>query len=88
MTKIAGFFGAQDHPAPPTAHDAGLPPAPAATSGTAPEPTPVPAATPEPPKKKRGFWSKLFGIGKDDRKDERKSDERKRDERDKKKGGR
>jgi penicillin-binding protein 1A len=89
MTKIAGFFGAQDHPAPPSTQDAGLPPAPAATSGTAPEPSPVPAATPEPPKKKRGFWSKLFGIGKDDdRKDERKNDERKRDEREKKKGGR
>jgi penicillin-binding protein 1A len=89
MTKIAGFFGAQDHPPPPTAHDAGLPPAPAATSGTAPEATPAPAATTEPPKKKRGFWSKLFGIGKDeDGKDERKNDERKRDERDKKKGGR
>ena len=89
MTKIAGFFGAQDHPAPPSTQDAGLSPAPAATSGTAPEPSPVPAATPEPPKKKRGFWSKLFGIGKDDdRKDERKNDERKRDEREKKKGGR
>jgi 1A family penicillin-binding protein len=89
MTKIAGFFGAQDHPAPPSVQAAGLPPAPAATSGTVPEPPPPPAATPEPPKKKRGFWSKLFGIGKDDdRKDERKNDERKREERDKKKGGR
>jgi 1A family penicillin-binding protein len=96
MTKIAGFFGAGDHPAPPSVPDAGLPPTPAATSGTAPEPPapPAPAATPEPPRKKRGFWSRLFGIGKDnDRREERKNDDRKRDERDqrserdKKRGG-
>jgi penicillin-binding protein 1A len=82
MTKIAGLFGAGDHPPPPQVPRADLPPPPAAaTSGTAPEPAPVAAAAPEPPKKKRGFWSRLFGIGRDD-------DDRKRDERQKKKGGR
>jgi penicillin-binding protein 1A len=95
MTKIAGLFGAgQDHPAPPTVRDAGLPPAPAATTGTAPEaPTPAPSVAPEPPKKKRGFWSRLFGIGKDDdrKNEDRKDDDRKDDHknpRDKKKGER
>ncbi|MEZ5286337.1 MAG: PBP1A family penicillin-binding protein [Vicinamibacterales bacterium] len=60
-----------------------------------PEPFPTPqvekraendapeATAPEEPKKKRGFWSKLFGIGdkKDkDKKDDRKDDRRRRDQ--------
>jgi 1A family penicillin-binding protein len=90
MTKIAGLFGgSQTHPPPPSVQATGLPPAPAATSGSAPTPPdPVPTAEQEPPKKKRGFWSRLFGIGKDDdHKDDRKSDDRKGD-REKKKGPR
>jgi penicillin-binding protein 1B len=83
MSKIAGMFGAgQEHPAPPSVQDAGPPPAPTATSGSTPE-VPAAAPAPEPPKKKRGFWSKLFGIGKDDRK----NDEPKDQEHPKKKGG-
>jgi 1A family penicillin-binding protein len=78
MTRIAGLFGAGEHPAPPPVQNTGLPPAPAAAAVTpAVEPAIEPA--PEPPKKKRGFWSKLFGVGRDDSK--------KSDEPSKKKGG-
>jgi penicillin-binding protein 1A len=52
---------------------------PAASVATPPRPTPAvtpspPVAVPPPeqPKKKRGFWSKLFGIGGDDHKDNKK----------------
>lgn len=40
------------------------------------------ARAPEEPKKKRGFWSKVFGIGRDDdkKKDEKKKKDRDRDE--------
>jgi 1A family penicillin-binding protein len=62
--KIAGFLGGGDHPPPPRVEDAALPP---------PSPAVVPAAasaspveTAPAPKKKRGFWSRVFGIGKDD----------------------
>lgn len=67
MTKLAGLFGADEpHQLPaPTVDQTSVPPAPAATAGTQ---TPPPALeAPEPPKKKRGFWSKVFGIGKDDK---------------------
>ncbi len=100
LTKIAGLFGAGDHPPPPHLPDPALPaPPPAATSGTASEPPAAAAPAPEPPKKKRGFWSRLFGIGKDDadrknddrksddRKSDRRDEDRKRDDRAKKKGG-
>jgi membrane carboxypeptidase/penicillin-binding protein len=87
MSKIAGMFGAgQDHPPPPTVQETGLPPGPTATSGSAAEPQAPTAAPPEPPKKKRGFWSRLFGVGKDDdrKNEERKADEQKADEQKKK----
>jgi len=63
---IAGAFGV-GQPPPQVATDmTGLPPQgapePAATNAEA-QPI-VPDAPPEPPKKKRGFWSKIFGIGK------------------------
>ena len=60
MTKLAGLFGgSDDRPAPPHIQDTGAPAqAAAATSGIVPPPeTPTEA----PPKKKRGFWSRLFG---------------------------
>jgi hypothetical protein len=69
MTKIAGFVGSGPVKAAPTSFDpsalhADAPPPPAAT-----EVTPAVDHAPDPPKKKRGFWSKLFGIGgQDDRK--------------------
>ena len=54
MTRVAGLFGvAQDKPAP------------TATSGIAAPPPPLDIAPQPPPKKKRGFWSRVFGIGRD-----------------------
>jgi membrane carboxypeptidase/penicillin-binding protein len=68
-TKIASLFGAgggsaEEKPAPPQVENTTLPPSveTAATSGTRTD-TEV---APEAPKKKRGFWSKIFGVGKDD----------------------
>ncbi len=76
--RIAGLFGGSGlQPVP----DSAAPPAPAPTAGeraAAPgpqAPASVTAGSPnstderaEQPKKKRGFWSRLFGIGKKDRK--------------------
>jgi 1A family penicillin-binding protein len=79
MTRIAGFFGAGDHPAPPSVQNTGLPPAPPPAAAEAQPSDSAMSPAPEPPKKKRGFWSKLFGIGR--------NDDRKTDEPPKKKGG-
>ena len=58
MTKLAGLLGGEDRPAPPRVEDTGMaPPAATGTTGTLPE-TENP---PQPPKKKRGFWSRVFG---------------------------
>jgi penicillin-binding protein 1A len=63
MTRIAGLFGHEEKPAPPKVENTGLPPAsPSATAGTRPD---APPPTVEAPKKKRGFWSRVFGIGRD-----------------------
>jgi 1A family penicillin-binding protein len=71
LTKVAGVFGAgAEAPAPTAMANTGLPPAPAATSGTTVPPEI--AAAPEAPKKKRGFWSRLFGVGKDSPKEQKK----------------
>jgi 1A family penicillin-binding protein len=72
MTKVAGLFGvSQDKPAPPRVDDPAVAPVPAPTSGSiaaaAPASVEVP---PEAPKKKRGFWSRVFGIGKDEKSDD------------------
>jgi penicillin-binding protein 1A len=79
MTRIAGFFGGGPIKAAPTSiENTGLPadslPAAAATH----EPATIDPA-PEPQRKKRGFWSKLFGKGG--------NEDRKRDEQPKKPGG-
>jgi 1A family penicillin-binding protein len=75
--RIAGLFGSSPgEPVSPEA--AGLPgsgqaPPPAATGTTATSPAPTAPserASPGEPKKKRGFWSRLFGRGKDDPKKE------------------
>jgi penicillin-binding protein 1A len=60
MTKLAGLFGGGDErPAPPRVEDTGIaPPGATATGGTLP---PQAEAPPQPPKKKRGFWSRIFG---------------------------
>lgn len=73
MTKIAGLFG-QDHPAPPRVEDASIAPTPAPTATAGAGTATAAAASPPPPpppevKKKRGFWSRLFGVGKDKDKD-------------------
>ena len=79
LERLAGVFGAGDSPRPVSAEDVGLTvPAPARTSGQSATPptapaTRSPAAKPAPekakpqeePKKKRGFWSRLFGRGGD-----------------------
>jgi penicillin-binding protein 1A len=67
LGTIASVFKGDEKPIPPRIENTGLPPETAATSGIAPEPAPAP--TVEAPKKKRGFWSRVFGIGKDVNKD-------------------
>ena len=63
MTKLAGLFGADAPPAPPLVEDTSTAPGATATAGTLPQIE----APPQPPaKKKRGFWSRIFGAGKDD----------------------
>jgi penicillin-binding protein 1A len=88
VAKVAGMFGAeQDKPTPPRVDDPVVAPVATATSGITPPPTVE--TPPEPPKKKRGFWSRVFGVGKDDK--DTKHDERHDDKQDpnapKKKGG-
>jgi penicillin-binding protein 1A len=63
MTKLAGFFGATEKPAapPPRADDVFVS-GPSANAVVPAVDDPAPAA----PKKKRGFWSRLFGGGKND----------------------
>jgi penicillin-binding protein 1A len=85
------FFGAvasifrddNSEATPPRAQDAGLPPAAApstaSTSGDAAAVDPATVTVAETPKKKRGFWSKLFGIGRNDDKNDDKNDSNKTD---------
>jgi 1A family penicillin-binding protein len=96
LDRLAGVFGGGDEGHPVSAEEVGLPaPVPARTSGEA-APPPAPAAKPasttkkptekaEEPKKKRGFWSRLFGRGDDD--DKKKQDEEKKKQEEKKKPG-
>lgn len=90
LDRLAGVFGAGDSPRPVSAEEVGLTvPAPARTSGESATPPTAPAARPpaqapqapqapkvEDPKKKRGFWSRLFGRG-DGKKDEKKPEPKK-----------
>jgi penicillin-binding protein 1A len=70
IDALAGVFGRDSGPAPVAAEAAGLPAAPVSTSGPATVPAPAPGAPPaaaapqqaEEPRK-RGFWSRVFGIG-------------------------
>ncbi len=96
--RLASIFGKEPGTPVPIDH-AGLPPPPASTSGSPAHPTVAPAAPDasvdehkaEEPKKKRGFWGRIFG--RDDkredeqhkREDERiKEDERRKEEQRKK----
>ena len=91
--RLAGIFG-KGSGTPISADSVGLPPTTASTSGAPATPsattsgsstsTTVTAEKPEEPKKKRGFWSRVFGRG-DDRKDDRKEEEKKLEEERKKK---
>lgn len=74
LGKLASLFG-KGGPAPISAERVGLPPAgapgaPAAVAATGASPaasdTETTAAEPQKQKKKRGFWAKVFGVGKDD----------------------
>jgi penicillin-binding protein 1A len=88
LDRLAGVFGKDNHAPPVPADEVGLTvpavtgtSAPAARSSaqSAPKPTPPAASTPpEEPKKKRGFWSRVFGIGKDrDDKDKKQQEPKK-----------
>jgi penicillin-binding protein 1A len=95
--RLAGIFG-KDVGTPVSVDHAGLPPPAASTSGAPAHPT-VAQADPsgqemkvEEPKKKRGFWGRIFGGGGDDKKDDKKKQEERRKEEEKlrsqvKKGG-
>jgi membrane carboxypeptidase/penicillin-binding protein len=73
--RVAGVFGGGGEPPPTRSSDVGIPTAevPAPTAGAAPA-APVPQRAPqptvreEPKEKKRGFWSRVFGRGKDRKK--------------------
>jgi membrane carboxypeptidase/penicillin-binding protein len=76
MARIGGFFGGDQRDTPESAAALGVPNAPPPTPAVpavAGEPAPPPAErAEEQPKKKRGFWSRLFG--KRDKPDGRKDD--------------
>jgi membrane peptidoglycan carboxypeptidase len=91
LDRLAGVFGKDNHPPAVPAEDVGLavpagtrsssPPPQAPAAQPAPKSAPEQASTPvEEPKKKRGFWSRVFGLGKD-------KDKEKRQEEPKKPGG-
>jgi penicillin-binding protein 1A len=86
---IASVFSGSEKPAPPRIDDTGLPP-PAATSGATETAEPATVTVeeappaPEAPKKKRGFWSRVFGVNRgDDDKDKDKERNENRDAKDK-----
>ena len=78
LGTIASIFHTGEKPPPHVDDDAGIP---AATVGVPPPPPIVAAQAPPPPAapKKRGFWSKLFGVGKDDNAPRESSDDKKKD---------
>jgi penicillin-binding protein 1A len=67
---IASWFKSEDSPAPPRAPEAAAAPA-AVPDAPAAAPPPAVAATetapPQQPERRRGFWSRVFGIGGNDR---------------------
>jgi penicillin-binding protein 1A len=63
--SMASLLGGEEKPAPPKVDDPGLPPSVTATTDVVVEPG-LSRSPQEPgPRRKRGFWSKLLGIGKD-----------------------
>jgi penicillin-binding protein 1A len=80
--KLASVFNGEEKPLPPRIEQTGIPPVAVATSGAS---TTAPAVgehiemPPDPPKKKRGFWGRLFGRGgDDDRKDAKETVQKKK----------
>jgi hypothetical protein len=61
MGSIAAVFTGGDKPAP--VHIETSRPEPVVVADAVPPPPSAPKAE-EPPKKKRGFWSRVFGVGK------------------------
>jgi penicillin-binding protein 1B len=91
LDALAGVFGKDSGPPPVPAEAAGGPSAPVSTTGapasSAPAPAPAPpaaAAEQQEEPKKRGFWSRVFGLGK--KKDDRKEDDKKNEDERKKPG--
>ena len=75
LDALAGVFGKESGPPPMPVDATGLPVPPAApnTAGTAGAPAQPGAAEAEPAPKKRGFWSRVFGVKREDgKKDEKK----------------
>jgi penicillin-binding protein 1A len=74
MGKLANVFRGEEKPLPPRIEETGVPPVAVATTGAAPTAEPVVHVDmpPDPPKKKRGFWGRLFGRGGDDERKENK----------------
>jgi len=73
MSKIATAIGIETRPEPVHVDNATIPP-PTATSGI--DPSIAPATTTATDKKKRGFWGRLFGLGKDE--DNKKDEDKKK----------
>jgi 1A family penicillin-binding protein len=69
LGRLAGLFGSEDKPAPPRIEDTGTASAPVVVATTGETPRAHAGVSeqppPEAPKKKRGFWSRVFGTGKD-----------------------
>jgi penicillin-binding protein 1A len=91
FSRMAGWVGGESTPAAVEEHRVEAQRAEAERNdereARRPEPENDRAVQPEPEKKKRGFWSRVFGVGKDkddndkdekDKKDEKKDDDRKR----------
>jgi hypothetical protein len=83
LDRLAGVFGAGDDASPALQGDLKPPGSAVRTTGTASGATPSASPDPPPqvqkaeePKKKRGFWSRLFGKG-DDKKDPKKDEKKK-----------
>jgi penicillin-binding protein 1A len=90
LERLAGAFGKDDR-IPVAADNSGLPTPPStSTSGSAPgiekdREKPVEERTSEEPKKKRGFWSKVFGVGDKKTEEEKKKEEERKKEEDRRK---
>ena len=86
--RLAGIFG-KDAGVVVSADSVGLPPPAMSTSGSPVNAAAAPADAPreakvEEPKKKRGFWGRIFGRGDDDKDDKKKEEERKKKEEERK----